>query len=119
MLKAVTKGKNGEKELSNILSTHLGYEIIVNPYDNQADIRSIPGLAIEVKRCEKLQLDKWWKQTLIQAENINAIPVLAYRQNRKPWHVCLPAKLIVTRNKNDYLIVTIAVFLEWLDLFVE
>ena len=31
------------------------------------DIVGLDGFAFEVKRCERLELDKWWKQTLRQA----------------------------------------------------
>lgn len=114
MLKSIVKGKNGEKEFSEILSVILGTEVIVNPHANGADIRSIPGLAIEVKRSETLNINKWWEQTLIQAESTNRNPVLVYRQNRKAWNICLPARFLIPKNKNDYITCNLAVFTEWL-----
>ena len=54
------------------------------------DICGLDWLAIEVKRCETLEIDKWWEQTLRQAEEADgATPVLAYRQSRKPWNVVM------------------------------
>lgn len=43
------------------------------------------GLAVEVKRVEQLALSTWWGQAVRQAEKVGCLPVLAWRQNRKPW----------------------------------
>jgi|PlaIllAssembly_1097288.scaffolds.fasta_scaffold10963_5 hypothetical protein len=48
------------------------------------DICGIDWLAIEVKRCETLQLDAWWKQCTEQARPCQ-MPVLIYRQNGRKW----------------------------------
>jgi hypothetical protein len=46
-------------------------------------------MAIEVKRVENLNLSAWWSQAVRQAGN-DLIPVLAYRQSRKPWAIVIP-----------------------------
>ena len=46
--------------------------------------------AIEIKRHEQLSIGAWWRQATQQAEQAGAVPVLAYRQSRKPWAVVVP-----------------------------
>ena len=52
------------------------------------DVHGIDWLALEVKRCETLQLDAWWRQCLQQAKP-GQMPVLIYRQNSKQWRARL------------------------------
>lgn len=92
------------------------------------DIVGIDWLAIEVKRCEVLAIETWWKQCVEQAERKSreneregkgkALPVLIYRQNRKPWLVVLNGAVCGFRRAGDGLYparVTIALsdFLGW------
>lgn len=82
------KGANGERELAKLLYDRLGIELKRNLEQSRNggyDLEGLPDFAIEVKRHEKLEVNKWWEQTVSQAERSNRIPVLAYRQNRKPW----------------------------------
>lgn len=82
------KGANGERELAKLLYDRLGVELHRNLDQSRSggyDIEGLPDFAIEVKRQEKLEVGKWWNQTCEQAEKVNRIPVLAYRQNRRPW----------------------------------
>lgn len=121
---AKQKGKRGEIQASTLLgcivSDILG-EQSLRPdgrlwSDVQAqsgDIVSIPGLSIEVKRQETLNVTVWWRQTARQADDLGAIPVLMYRQNRKPWKFCLPAYLL-TLGAEGYLEMDEAVFTCWL-----
>jgi hypothetical protein len=103
------KGKRGEKEFNNVVNTLLGnisrrrkenglprlnLNSVAAVHDNEADIQSIPGLAIEVKRQETLSVGSWWNQACRQADNLGAIPVLAYRQNRGKWKILLPGYLL-------------------------
>lgn len=43
------------------------------------------GMAVEVKRQEAYTMGPWWKQAVRQGEKVKCIPVLMWRQNRKPW----------------------------------
>ena len=92
------KGHDGEREVIKILAplvTEVMGESSLRRNLNQTrqgghDICGLEHLAIEVKRCETLEVEKWWKQTLRQAEEAGgAIPVLMYRQNRKAWNVVM------------------------------
>lgn len=49
------------------------------------DLSNPLGLSIEVKRQEQLSVATWWKQCVESAARTDGIPLLIYRQNRKPW----------------------------------
>lgn len=51
------------------------------------DLTNCFGLSIEIKRQEQLAVNTWWKQCCAAAERNGEMPVLMYRQNRKPWRV--------------------------------
>jgi len=90
------KGKAGERELSRVLrklypqlkdQIRRGQQY--NGADGSADVIGIPGLHIECKRTEKLNLYK----ALDQAEDDcpkGQIPVVAHRRNLQPWVLILP-----------------------------
>lgn len=79
------KGQSGERELSALLAAHLGTVVqrqLGQERDGGADIH-IGDYRIQVKRCETLKLDEWWRQTVRDAGYWK--PVLAWRQSRKGW----------------------------------
>lgn len=96
------KGKRGEREIAdrfieimesieNKLWSKVKHSQEVKRNTLQSDrggfdLVGIPGLAIEIKRCETLALGSWWSQCLAQARH-GLMPVLFYRQSRKPWMV--------------------------------
>jgi hypothetical protein len=107
MIHVVNKGKTGEREVANAMNyciylamTELGYpkeeclKGMCTIQRNQiqtaiggSDLINCYGLSIEVKRQETLSVNTWWKQCEASALKDNAIPVLVYRQNKKPWRV--------------------------------
>lgn len=99
----VTKGKRGEVEFCHWLFKNLG--IIVEREYNQSQGGSdiiISDFIFEVKRREVLALTDWWYQVVISQRNYpdsNLIPVVCFRQNRKPWEFLLPANLICGLDK--------------------
>lgn len=119
------KGHDAEREVVRILGAVIE-EILGEPTLhrnlNQTrqgghDIAGLEFLALEVKRCETLEIEKWWQQTLRQAEQAGgAIPVLMYRQNRKPWTYLMIGQIgrVVCR-----VAVEQDAFLEWLKDEVE
>jgi hypothetical protein len=59
------------------------------------DVHGLPWLALEVKRCETLQIESWWRQCCEQAKP-GQLPVLVYRQNKRGWRVKLLLQAAVT-----------------------
>ena len=84
------KGAAGERELAGILKDHLGFEVKRNlgQARDGADDITIQKFRIEVKRQERLQVDRWSEQ-VESCSKVGEIPVLAYRRNGQPWRVCL------------------------------
>lgn len=99
------KGKAGEREVADLIFYATGKMVTRNldqTRDGGHDLNGIPGLSIEVKRQEKLQINTWWKQTIRQADKVVGTPVLAYRQNRKPWRFIVGYDK-VPLEKNEFL----------------
>ena len=75
-----SKGQRGERELFNLVSKKLGIEIkrgLNASRDGGADSLDLQGFSFEVKRCERVEIKKWWGQTVNQADH--GIPVLFNR----------------------------------------
>jgi hypothetical protein len=107
MIHVVNKGKTGEREVADAMNycIYLAMQDLGHSKEeclkgmctiqrNQiqtaiggSDLINCYGLSIEVKRQEVLNVNTWWKQCEASAKKDNAIPVLIYRQNKKPWHV--------------------------------
>ena len=111
--KAITKGKSAERELAKLLGDRLGLELSRNldqTRDGGYDLIGIPGIALEVKRCEKLAINQWWQQALRQAENAGKTPVLAYRQSRKPWQFVVPLSWITGLSTDETATISLEAF---------
>lgn len=86
------KGREAERELAGILR---GYGFDAMPgtalnYGTEPDITGLPGIHMEVKRCERIELPKWFEQAERDAAAmLDGAPVVFFRRNRKPWMVCL------------------------------
>ena len=86
-----TKGKRGELEIANILKGY-GYDARrgqqYSGANGDADVVGLPGIHIEVKRRENLNL----YEAMAQAEGDSSfaeIPTVWHRKNNKPWLVTL------------------------------
>jgi hypothetical protein len=117
-----TKGQNGEREAGTILGRMLGVGSLARNLEQVrsggADLLDISGLCIEVKRHETLAVNTWWRQVSIAADKRGDIPVLMYRQNRKPWHFCIPAYLLLP-NMRGYLTLDEGQFETWLRVWTD
>lgn len=101
------KGAEGEREVVKILTT-ITIDVMrslscpeeevekatkmIQRNQNQSavggnDLSNTFGLSIEVKRQETLSPGTWWAQCCAAAERNKELPVLMYRQNRKPWKI--------------------------------
>lgn len=105
MVNARQKGARGEREIVHLLngtieglmSSQEWPEDVVSTArsciqrnQNQtavggSDLSNVFGLAVEIKRCEKLLIEQWWIQCVSQAKRNNEHPVLLYRQSNNPW----------------------------------
>lgn len=93
---AKAKGADGERELASLLtgwaaSSGVRLDLSRNLEQTRSGGHDLMGLeeygmAVEVKRVEAMNMNGWWKQATRQAIAAgNLTPVLAWRQNRKPW----------------------------------
>lgn len=96
-LNARSKGQVGEREVADMLNA-----IIFTTTGTYGDFKrnlsqtqsggydlesaTYPQFAIEVKRVETLAIEAWWAQAKRQA-NAKQLPILIWRQSRKPWHI--------------------------------
>lgn len=107
------KGATGEREIATMLNTIIAEELrgfghndeVVEKYkyfvqrnQNQTavggcDLVNTFEFAIEIKRCQTLQINKWWEQCVRQAEALIKQPILLYRQNNKPWRCVMFGKV--------------------------
>jgi hypothetical protein len=86
------KGVRGELEVFKVIEDHLGISLKRNSqeqYEQGGCDQYLHYFALEIKRCETLKLESWWKETVDQTP-YEYIPTLIYRQSRQPWRVMLP-----------------------------
>ena len=89
--KSKNKGKRGELELAHKLQEH-GFDARRGQQyagvNGDADVVGVPGLHIECKRVESLNIEK----ALVQSEQDareGEIPVVMHRKNREEWKVTM------------------------------
>lgn len=85
------KGTEGERELSRILREH-GYSSRRGQQycgaNGDADVVGLPGVHIECKRVERLNISEAMKQAVRDADNAEA-PAVFHRKNRERWLVTM------------------------------
>lgn len=86
------KGAAGESELVAILREY-GYDCTRGgslSFGAVPDLSGLPGIHIEVKRVEKLNVGEAMEQSIRDSERMkDGIPALFHRKNRKPWLVTM------------------------------
>lgn len=86
------KGRAGELELARILQ---GYGYPVEPgqavsYGATPDLTGLPGIHIECKRVERLNVGEAMAQAIRDTDRFHdGAPTLFYRRNRQPWLVTM------------------------------
>ncbi len=115
---ARNKGANGEREFCKWLFDHFNIPMPTRNLEQVrsggTDIMDVEPFYIEVKRCESLNLDSWWHQVNRAAKKShdeNIIPVVAFRQNRKPWEFLIGAKHIGI--KRGFIRLDSRIFIKW------
>lgn len=85
-------GKKGERELCEILKKQ-GFDCRRGgslTFGSVPDVIGLPGIHIECKRVEKLNIPEAMEQSTRDSESmLDGIPVLFHRRNRKPWLVTM------------------------------
>ena len=93
------KGARGEREICHLLGMVLGQplrrklgasrdggsDIEIESYINSKTKVIHPGWSIEVKRGQRVALDKWWDQACTQATKEGREPLLVWRKNKENW----------------------------------
>ena len=86
------KGAAGERELAALLSA-AGYECQRGgslSFGEVPDVLGLPGIHIEVKRVEKLNVVEAMEQVIRDSDRmLDGLPALFHRRNRKPWLVTM------------------------------
>jgi Holliday junction resolvase len=85
------KGARGERELAAVLREH-GFECRRGQQycgaNGDADVVGLPGVHIECKRVESLNIHKAMEQAKSDARE-NELPAVFHRKNGKPWLVTM------------------------------
>ena len=86
------KGCAGEIELAHILQSH-GFDIDpgrAQSYGDVPDVSGLPGIHIECKRTERLNISQAMAQAVRDAERFqDGAPTVFHRRNREPWLVTM------------------------------
>lgn len=95
MINGNEKGKRGELEWSKFCNEK-GYSVrrtaqYCGKTGDASDCVGLPGIHIEVKRVENLNVYKAIEQALRDSEGSENIPIVAHRKNRKGWLVTMTA----------------------------
>ncbi len=89
------KGKRGELELAHLLNQE-GFETRRGQQycgaNGDADVVGLPGVHIECKRVENLNLLKAYEQACHDAAARKEIPAVFHRKNHSPWLVTVGLK---------------------------
>lgn len=94
MVNSRAKGAAGEREWSNLCkaqgyNTRRGQQY--SGANGDADVVGIPGLHLEVKRVENLNVSKAMQQAITDKRK-EEIPVVAHRKNREDWLITMQAE---------------------------
>ena len=86
------KGADGERELSALLQNH-GFDIRRGgslSFGDVPDLVGLPGVHIEVKRVERLNIYEAMAQAIRDSERFHdGVPAVFHRRNRQPWLVTM------------------------------
>lgn len=99
------KGADGERELAAKLREY-GYEIERGgsmSFGEAPDLIGLPGVHIECKRVERLNVPEAMQQSIRDADKFkDGMPALFHRRNRQPWLVTLRLEDFMGLYQRDY-----------------
>lgn len=96
------KGAEGERELAAILREH-GHDVQRGgslTFGSVADLTGLPGIHIECKRVEKLNVGEAMKQAKRDADRFGGAAALFHRRSRSPWLVTMELEDWLTLYEN-------------------
>ena len=86
------KGRAGELEFSRLLREY-GYNVQpgrAQSFGGVPDVSGLPGIHVEVKRVERLNISQAMAQAVRDAERFqDGAPTVFHRRNREPWLVTM------------------------------
>lgn len=89
---AQQKGRRGEEELRGILQ-QAGFPVRRGgslSFGEVPDLTGLPGVHIEVKRVERLNIGEAMSQAIRDSERFrDGMPCVFHRRNRSPWLVTM------------------------------
>lgn len=88
------KGKTGELEVVNILKDRGLKAQRTAPLQAaggtlDADVLGVEGFHLEIKRCERIEIDKWHAQAALASRPTDT-PCVVWRRSRQPWRIAMP-----------------------------
>lgn len=102
------KGKRGERELASKLKDY-GYDCRRGQQfcgaNGDADVIGLPGIHIECKRVERLNLDTAYAQA--KSDCKDKIPAVFHRKNNSQW--------MITMSLDDFM----SIYAEWSGAYVD
>jgi hypothetical protein len=126
------KGARGEREVIDLLqpivdtaykeagreSPQLKRTSSMQADDGGCDVHGLPWLALEVKRCETLQIESWWRQCVEQAKG-GQLPALVYRQNKRTWRARVCLQEVIDGQRSTVVDIAIVDFLVYFKSMLE
>jgi len=91
------KGAKGELEFCDRYSIFFGEKLkrnLLQTREGGADITGAHPWVIEVKRCQNVEHNKWWRQVTAAVTRGDEIPVVGYRVNNGKWTFQVPSLLM-------------------------
>ncbi len=91
--KSRNKGADGERELINLIRDNTGLKLernLAQSFGGGHDLLGLEDWAIECKRYNVVDSSAkkiFWRQAVSQAKQVDKRPVVAYREDRRPWRV--------------------------------
>ena len=88
------KGGRGEREFASLCRDH-GYASAQRGQQFQGgidspDVKGLPGVHVEVKRVERLNIHEAMQQSIRDSEGLK-MPIVAHRRNREGWYITMRA----------------------------
>lgn len=86
------KGRSGELELVRVLQEHgvPAMPGIPVSFGSTPDVIGVPGVHVECKRVERLNIDLAMDQAVRDAARFkDGVPCVFHRKNRRPWMVTM------------------------------